>query len=1193
MWGPGAEASPGNMTFNIVPASATAWNLTIDEREVENVPLFGDYGIGFDGSTSGSVGIDANMWAGGGTVDVDAPMSVTLDFPQIDSYSPGDVISIGSGSPVVRSTGASITTQPPSATIGLSATASIAAEATAEICVATCVDVNFFEPVNETGTYNIIQLGTGSLSIAGITVLEFDPGEVEVDFVTEFITGIGGTFGIPDPSLSTTVSSGSIVGTGSHDDYIDLELDVDKWFTRLGGGAPWGFSVPNLGQGVYGGYELVDIDLEFNVSHDQEFTFTPGDVAVTLDFLAPVEYWIYDGASLVGSGTSASVTYVAGQRIDMIAPSGDVSVTPSFALITNTFGNETESTFDSFIATKALELDLHWPGVTIAEDFYWEPHWHADLHWHESDWHCHDRGADGGCYVWAWHQHGLYYHDHGGYENHYSDLVAAKTDIHEGPVYDQSHLIDSTVDTSLFDQDRSPWTLQGFSPAGGIPFQLNPQQVPVADISGSAATTEGTLVTFDGSGSFDPDGSPITYDWDFGDGTSSFIGPIVDHIYADDGDYTVSLTVHDGHGPSPAAEHDIAVANAPPTIVVRPNLTTDEGTVISIDPTTFNDPGSLDTHTAMIDWGDGSPPVAGAVTSSPTGPPGLLGGVNGSVSGNHAYGDEGVYTVEVTIKDDENATASGSFVVTVENVAPTIEVGGNQDVEEGELVVLDPSVFNDSGSLDTHVATIDWGDGSAVDSGTISLTSVALPGLPGGVDGTVSGMHVYADGGPYIVEVEIDDLDGGVTSDTFTVTVINAPPVVDAGSDTSVAEGSLFTLPSALFIDPGTADTHTATIDWGDGSPVVAGTVTESPTGPPGNAAGLTGDVDGSHTYADNGVFTVTVEVIDNDGGSQSDSIDVTVTNVGPSLTPSGEPEVIIFDPFTIDSAFSDPGFDCLICPAPAPGPLALLLPGSGTYEEFSVSIDWDDDSPDYTGSVGHVSGGPAVATTGVVGATHTFAWIGTYFVEVTLTDDDGGTASFTHEVEVLGGHELNVEARRILTPFEDESKNLQKALKELDDVIDGDYWEGGKLWIDEVHLQSKHGHKVFSDQKKTVDKLAKILKDDAKGKGKKYVPLSPEAVEAINEAIYLILVSDQVLTQIAIEEAESTPVSDPKKQKSVDKELATAREELAKAQAELDKDHLAHAIDHYRKAWEHALKASKHASPPKFHVGHGDDGDN
>ena len=67
-----------------------------------------------------------------------------------------------------------------------------------------------------------------------------------------------------------------------------------------------------------------------------------------------------------------------------------------------------------------------------------------------------------------------------------------------------------------------------------------------ADPNGPYTGTEGTPITFDGSDSYDPDGSIVSYDWDFGDlNTSSEVNPT--NTYAQNGTYTVLLTVTDNN----------------------------------------------------------------------------------------------------------------------------------------------------------------------------------------------------------------------------------------------------------------------------------------------------------------------------------------------------------------------------------------------------------------------------------------------------------------------------------------------------------------------------------------------------------------------------------------------------------------------------------------------------------------------
>jgi len=67
---------------------------------------------------------------------------------------------------------------------------------------------------------------------------------------------------------------------------------------------------------------------------------------------------------------------------------------------------------------------------------------------------------------------------------------------------------------------------------------------PVADANGPYTGTEGVPLTFDGSGSNDPDGAIFSYEWDFGDGYNG-TGVNPTHTYAQNDTYTVTLTVTD------------------------------------------------------------------------------------------------------------------------------------------------------------------------------------------------------------------------------------------------------------------------------------------------------------------------------------------------------------------------------------------------------------------------------------------------------------------------------------------------------------------------------------------------------------------------------------------------------------------------------------------------------------------------
>jgi glucose/arabinose dehydrogenase len=131
---------------------------------------------------------------------------------------------------------------------------------------------------------------------------------------------------------------------------------------------------------------------------------------------------------------------------------------------------------------------------------------------------------------------------------------------------------------------------------GGVDIELTPGgELAWADIGGGAIRrvvytaanrspvavldadrTSGTApldVAFDGRGSSDPDGDPISYSWSFGDGgTSTAAAPI--HRYVNPGSYTAQLTVRDGRGGENTDTQTISVgSNTPPSLLVSGDTT--------------------------------------------------------------------------------------------------------------------------------------------------------------------------------------------------------------------------------------------------------------------------------------------------------------------------------------------------------------------------------------------------------------------------------------------------------------------------------------------------------------------------------------------------------------------------------------------------------------------------------------------
>ncbi len=88
------------------------------------------------------------------------------------------------------------------------------------------------------------------------------------------------------------------------------------------------------------------------------------------------------------------------------------------------------------------------------------------------------------------------------------------------------------------------------APPSGVPLPYDPVPagMPVAVPGGPYSALVGIPIVFDGTGSFDSDGTIASYEWDFGDGSAPDTHAVSEHAYAAEGTYTVTLTVTDNVG---------------------------------------------------------------------------------------------------------------------------------------------------------------------------------------------------------------------------------------------------------------------------------------------------------------------------------------------------------------------------------------------------------------------------------------------------------------------------------------------------------------------------------------------------------------------------------------------------------------------------------------------------------------------
>ncbi len=257
---------------------------------------------------------------------------------------------------------------------------------------------------------------------------------------------------------------------------------------------------------------------------------------------------------------------------------------------------------------------------------------------------------------------------------------------------------------------------------------------PTASAGGPYAGVEGTSVAFSAAGSSDPDGDALSYAWDFGDGTAG-TGAAPTHAYADNGAYTVQVIVRDPYGAADTAAAPVTVANAPPVItsLTTPAAPITVGSLATV-ALTFTDPGSADTHTISVSWGDG------ATTAGLT----------------HAYSAAGLYTVRATVRDDdggEDSQVATSFVVVYDPDAGFVTGSGwfgpSSDKEQVHVVAKykdgvigsDAAVSLDRTGLSFTSATIEWlvlqpGRAKVGGSGTLAGSAATYQFLLTAVDGT-------------------------------------------------------------------------------------------------------------------------------------------------------------------------------------------------------------------------------------------------------------------------------------------------------------------------------------------------------------------------------------------------------------------------------------------------------------------------
>jgi hypothetical protein len=510
----------------------------------------------------------------------------------------------------------------------------------------------------------------------------------------------------------------------------------------------------------------------------------------------------------------------------------------------------------------------------------------------------------------------------------------------------------------------------GATGSGDVRVIVNAAPAPTPNVAPAANAGPNQVITLpvssvsvSGAGT-DSDGNVASYEWTKvsgpGGGNISSAATASTQITGlTAGTYVFRLTVTDNDGDSDSDDMlvvvNAAAANLPPTAAAGSNITIR----LPANAVTLNGSGAdADGQIVSYRWTKVSGPNPGnfqSATSQSTGMNNLR---------------EGTYVVRLTVTDNDGATATDDITIVVNpapatpqppaNVAPTANAGANRSI----TLPVDVVTLNGVGTdVDGTIATFRWSKISGPSAGSLANTTAQSTGVTGLVAGT------------YVFRLTVTDNDGAQGNDDVQVTVnaaavppVNVAPSATAGNDRTV------TLPISTVNLNGTAvdpDGSVVSYRWlkvsGPGTGVI-----QASTSPATSVVSLT---EGEYVYR----LTVT----DNKGAQGSDELKVTVRAAAP--LPNQLP-------------VANAGADVSVT---LPANTAALSGGRSSDPDGTIS------SYKWVMVSGPVSGDIANSTT--VSPTLSDLVKGEYVFELTVTDNDGASATDRVTVTVAKNNKLPV----------------------------------------------------------------------------------------------------------------------------------------------------------------------------------------
>jgi PKD repeat protein len=387
-----------------------------------------------------------------------------------------------------------------------------------------------------------------------------------------------------------------------------------------------------------------------------------------------------------------------------------------------------------------------------------------------------------------------------------------------------------------------------------------------------------------------------------------------------DGKYVIKYATDDQLGNS--WEQEITVVNAVPPIAEANGLyETEEGTELTLYSTGSYDP---DGEIASYLWDlDGDGEYDDAVGANPT----------------HTWMDDSTVTIGLKVVDDDGYWSVDTADVTVHNVAPDTDLDPETACDEGEAFSTTGAIV-DPGA-DTWTATVDYGDGDGEQPLTLS-----------GKDFTLS--NTYYHDGLFAITIKVTDDDDGVGTETLLLAVRDRAPTAEfTWSPATQQEG----LP-VQFTDLSTSyPDNIVSWSWDFGF------------------GGQSTDQSPVFTYTEDGVYTVTLTVIDIDGSIDTIIHEVHVLNTAPVV---GEITTTL-DPVAVGEAVL----------------ASVDFSDSGVQDTHTAVWDWGDSAT----SMGTVSESNGFGT---ATGSHVYDTPGVYTISCTIEDEDGSSGASRYQYVVV-----------------------------------------------------------------------------------------------------------------------------------------------------------------------------------------------